>query len=56
MQIEILNNLIVPLKAPLNAIKQNPIRFLIWVLVAIIIGLAAICLPILLIKAARFVS
>jgi hypothetical protein len=50
MQIETLNNLIVPLKAPLNAIKQNPIRFLIWVLVSIIIVLAAILIPIFMIR------
>jgi hypothetical protein len=52
MQIEILDNL----KAPLNAIKQHPIRFLILVLVSIILGLAAILIPILIIRGARFVS
>jgi hypothetical protein len=52
MQIEILDNL----KAPLNAIKQNPIRFLILVLVSIILGLAAILIPILIIRTAHWVS
>ncbi len=46
MQIEILNSL----KAPLEIIKQNPVRFLIWVLVSIILGLAIILLPILMIR------
>ena len=46
MQIGILNNL----KAPLNAIKQNPILFLLWVLATIILGLAAIVLPILMLR------
>jgi len=56
MQIETLNNLMVSLKAPLKIIKRNPVRFLIWVLVSIILGLAAILIPILIIRAARFVS
>jgi hypothetical protein len=46
MQIEILDNL----KAPLKTIKQNPVRFLIWVLVSIILMLIAIVLPILMIR------
>ena len=46
MQIEFLGDL----KASLNTIKKNPVRFLIWVLVSTILILIAILIPILMIR------